>query len=62
VTRADEYRCKAVECLESARLIADAGPKNGLIDMALHWLRLADLSVTNYAGSEQLIEKDGSPA
>jgi hypothetical protein len=43
VMKSQEYRSKAIECLESAPWIADMGAKNALIKMALYWLRLADL-------------------
>jgi hypothetical protein len=41
--KSQEYRSKAVECLESAPWMTDMGAKNALIKMALYWLRLADL-------------------
>jgi hypothetical protein len=43
-----EYRSKAVECLESAPWVRDTGAKNALIEMALYWLRLADLHDANH--------------
>ncbi len=42
-----EYRFKAIECLESAPWVHDASAKNTLIELALYWLRLADLHETN---------------
>jgi hypothetical protein len=45
--KSQEYRSKAVECLESAPWISDATAKNTLIEMALYWLRLADLHEAN---------------
>jgi hypothetical protein len=42
-----EYRFKALECLESAPWIGDRGAKKALIDMALCWLRLADMHDAN---------------
>jgi hypothetical protein len=47
VMKSREYRSKAVECLESAPWIGDTGAKNALIEMALYWLRLADLHEAN---------------
>jgi hypothetical protein len=38
-----QYRSKAVECLESAPWVRDMGAKNALI-----WLRLADLHEANH--------------
>src|SRR5262245_61920310 len=43
-----EYRSKAVECLKSAPWVGDVGAKNALIEMALYWLRLADLNEANH--------------
>ena len=43
-----QYRSKAVECLESAPWVRDMGAKNALIEMALYWLRLADLHEANH--------------
>ncbi len=42
-----EYRSKAIECLELAPWVHDANAKNTLIELALYWLRLADLHETN---------------
>jgi hypothetical protein len=47
-----KYRSKAVECLESASRVHDAGAKNALVELALHWLRLADLHETNHRVEE----------
>jgi hypothetical protein len=47
IMKSQEYRSKAVECLESAPWISDAAAKNTLIEMALYWLRLADLHEAN---------------
>jgi hypothetical protein len=41
--KSQEYRSKALECLESAPWICDRTAKKALIDMALCWLRLADM-------------------
>jgi hypothetical protein len=43
-----QYRSKAVECLESAPWVRDTSAKNALIEMALYWLRLADLHEANH--------------
>jgi hypothetical protein len=42
-----DYRSKALECLESAPWIGDRNAKKALIDMALCWLRLADMHDAN---------------
>ena len=42
-----DYRSKALECLESAPWIGDRNAKKALIDMALCWLRLADMYDAN---------------
>jgi len=47
-----EYRSKAMECLESASRVHDAGAKNALINLALHWLRLADLHETSHRAQD----------
>jgi hypothetical protein len=49
-----EYRSKALECLESAPWIGDRGAKKALIDMALCWLRLADMHDANHGRSEEI--------
>jgi hypothetical protein len=41
VTRAEEYRRLAQECLEAARTIASEEARATLINMAQVWLRLA---------------------
>jgi hypothetical protein len=41
--KSQEYRSKALECLESAPWICDRSAKKALINMALCWLRLADM-------------------
>jgi hypothetical protein len=41
VTRAEEYRHRAQECLELARSISLETARQALIDMAQSWLRLA---------------------
>jgi hypothetical protein len=40
-TRADEYRLKAQECAERARLAPDPETKRQFEDMARQWLNLA---------------------
>jgi hypothetical protein len=45
--KSQEYRTKALECLESAPWICDRTAKKALIDMALCWLRLADMHDAN---------------
>ena len=45
--KSQEYRSKALECLESAPWICDRAAKKALIDMALCWLRLADMHDAN---------------
>jgi hypothetical protein len=42
-----DYRSKALECLESAPWIGDRNAKKALVDMALCWLRLADMHDAN---------------
>lgn len=41
MTRAEEYRHRAQECLELARSISLETARQALIDMAQSWLRLA---------------------
>jgi hypothetical protein len=41
MTRAEEYRCRAQECLELARNISLKTARQSLLDMAETWLRLA---------------------
>lgn len=41
MTRAEEYRHRAQECLELARSISLETARQALIDMAESWLRLA---------------------
>lgn len=41
MTRAEEYRHRAQECLELARRISLETARQALIDMAQSWLRLA---------------------
>jgi len=45
--KSQEYRSKALKCLESAPWIGDRAAKKALIDMALCWLRLADMHDAN---------------
>jgi len=42
MSKSEEYRFKAAECLESAPKIIDPLARNTLIDMAAHWARLAE--------------------
>ena len=49
-SRADEYRRRAQECLEIARTFPDGERRNGLLQMAQVWLRLAQ----EQAGNETL--------
>lgn len=51
--KSQEYRSKALECLESAPWICDRAAKKALIDMALCWLRLADLHDANLDRAEE---------
>jgi hypothetical protein len=51
--KSQEYRSKALECLESAPWICDRSAKKALIDMALCWLRLADLHDANRDRAEE---------
>ena len=48
VSRADEYRCRAQECLEIAPTFNNYQSRNILLQMAQVWLRLAD----NYEDAE----------
>ena len=41
--KSQEYRSKALQCLESAPWMCDGIAKKALINMALCWLRLADM-------------------
>jgi hypothetical protein len=59
--KSQEYRSKAVECLESAPWISDATAKNTLIEMALYWLRLADLHEAN-KGLDGVINRTVGPS
>jgi hypothetical protein len=45
--KSQEYRSKALECLESAPWVGDRTAKKALVDMALCWLRLADMHDAN---------------
>jgi hypothetical protein len=56
--KSQEYRSKALECLESAPWIGDRVAKKALIDMALCWLRLADMHDAN-RGSEEGNDRAG---
>ena len=47
IMTSQEYRSKALECLESAPWICDRTAKKALVDMALCWLRLADMHDAN---------------
>ena len=42
VSRADEYRRRAQQCLEMARTFGDHGARMTLARMAQAWLRVAD--------------------
>ena len=42
VSRADEYRRRAQQCLEMARTFGDHGARMTLAHMAQAWLRVAD--------------------
>jgi hypothetical protein len=42
VTKAEDYRLLAQECLEIARTIASASERTVLIDIAQSWLELAE--------------------
>ena len=50
--KSQEYRSKALECLELAPWICDRTAKKALINMALCWLRLADMHDANEDRSE----------
>ena len=52
IMTSQEYRSKALACLESAPWVGDRAAKKALIDMALCWLRLADMHDANHARSE----------
>jgi hypothetical protein len=51
--KSQEYRSKALECLESAPWICDRTAKKALVDMALCWLRLADMHDANRNRAEE---------
>jgi hypothetical protein len=51
-----EYRSKALECLESAPWICDRAAKKALVDMALCWLRLADMHDANEGRASDMRE------
>jgi hypothetical protein len=51
-----DYRSKALECLESAPWIGDRNAKKALIDMALCWLRLADMHDANEGRASDMRE------
>ena len=54
--KSQEYRSKALECLESAPWICDRAAKKALIDMALCWLRLADMHDANEGRASNMRE------
>jgi hypothetical protein len=54
--KSQEYRSKALECLESAPWICDRNAKKALIDMALCWLRLADMHDANEGRASNMRE------
>ena len=51
--RADEYRRRAQECLETAPTFRNYQSRNILLQMAQVWLRVAD----NYEDAEWLAEQ-----
>jgi hypothetical protein len=57
MTRAEEYRRRAQECLELARSISLETARQTLIDMAQSWLRLAQ----EQEASEPLGEAEPRP-
>jgi hypothetical protein len=42
MSKSEEYRFKAAQCLESAPKVADPLARHTLLDMAAHWARLAE--------------------
>ena len=56
IMKSQEYRSKALECLESAPWICDRTAKKALIDMALCWLRLADMHDANEGRASDMRE------
>jgi hypothetical protein len=56
IMTSQEYRSKALECLESAPWIGDRNAKKALIDMALCWLRLADMHDANEGRASDMRE------
>ena len=56
IMTSQQYRSKALECLESAPWVGDRGAKKALIDMALCWLRLADMHEANEGRASEMSE------
>jgi hypothetical protein len=56
IMTSQDYRSKALECLESAPWIGDRNAKKALIDMALCWLRLADMHDANEGRASDMRE------
>ena len=54
--KSQEYRSEALECLESAPWICDRTAKKALVDMALCWLRLADMHDANEGRASDMPE------
>jgi len=42
MSKSEEYRFRAAECLESAPAMIDPLARNTLLHMAAHWARLAE--------------------
>jgi len=47
VSKSDEYRRYAAECLRAARDLAEPSTRGAMIDMARAWLRLAEQADSN---------------
>jgi hypothetical protein len=64
MTRAEEYRRLARQCLETARTISSEEGRATLLQMAQVWQRLADevAGATEQLGDEQLVEGTPPPA
>ena len=64
MTRAEEYRRLARQCLETARTISNEEGRATLVQMAQVWQRLADevAGATEQLGDEQLVERPAPPA
>jgi hypothetical protein len=62
VSRADEYRRRAQECLEIAPTFRDYQSRNILLQMAQVWLRLADnYEVAEMAGRAKVAAEVARP-